>query len=59
MENHVHHLRGLIERHVEFTGSAWGTELLENFRRTLPKFWLVKPKAAELDGLISSLREAA
>jgi len=59
MENHVHHLRGLIERHVEFTGSAWGTELLENFRRMLPKFWLVKPKAAELDDLISRLREAA
>ena len=51
--------RGLIERHVELTGSEWGTELLENFRRMLPKFWLVKPKAAELDDLISRLREAA
>jgi glutamate synthase (NADPH/NADH) large chain len=59
MENHVHHLRGLIERHVEFTGSAWGSQVLENFRRMLPKFWLVKPKAAELDELISRLREAA
>ncbi|HKL49854.1 MAG TPA: glutamate synthase large subunit [Wenzhouxiangellaceae bacterium] len=59
MENHVHHLRNLIGRHVELTGSEWGAELLENFRRMLPKFWLVKPKAAELEGLISSLREAA
>ena len=59
MENHVHHLRGLIERHVELTGSEWGREILENFRRMLPKFWLVKPKAAELDQLISSLKEAA
>jgi len=59
MENHVHHLRGLIERHVELTGSRWGCEVLDNFRRMLPKFWLVKPKAAELDELISRLREAA
>ncbi len=59
MENHVHHLRGLIERHVELTGSRWGSELLDNFRRMLPKFWLVKPKAAELDELISQLSEAA
>ena len=53
MENHVHHLRGLIQRHVELTGSEWGSEVLDNFRRMLPKFWLVKPKAAELDDLIS------
>jgi len=59
MENHVHHLRGLIQRHVELTGSEWGSEVLDNFRRMLPKFWLVKPKAAELDELISRLREAA
>ncbi len=59
MENHVHHLRGLIQRHVELTGSEWGVEILENFRRMLPKFWLVKPKAASLDELISRLREAA
>ena len=59
MENHVHHLRGLVERHVELTGSRWGSEVLDNFRRMLPKFWLVKPKAAELDELISQLSEAA
>jgi glutamate synthase (NADPH/NADH) large chain len=59
MENHVHHLRGLIERHVELTGSPWGAQVLDDFRRMLPKFWLVKPKAAELDELISRLKEAA
>jgi len=59
MENHVHHLRGLIEQHLEMTGSEHAAEILEDFRRTLPKFWLVKPKAADLDGLISALREAA
>ena len=59
MENHVHHLRSLIQRHLELTGSARATEVLDDFRRLLPKFWLVKPKAADLDTLITALREAA
>ncbi len=59
MEAHLHHLRELIERHVKYTGSEWGQELLEDFRTWLPKFWVVKPKAAELGSLIESLREAA
>jgi glutamate synthase (NADPH/NADH) large chain len=59
MENYVHHLRGLILRHQELTRSALAGEILSDFRRVLPKFWLVKPKAAELDELISALRDAA
>jgi glutamate synthase (NADPH/NADH) large chain len=59
MENHVHHLRGMIQRHQELTGSARAAEVLDDFRRLLPKFWLVKPKAADLDTLITALREAA
>ncbi|MFU8831908.1 MAG: glutamate synthase large subunit, partial [Wenzhouxiangella sp.] len=59
MENHVHHLRGLIERHQQMTGSEHAAEILDDFRRVLPKFWLVKPKAADLEGLINALREAA
>lgn len=43
----------------ELTGSAWGAEILEEFRTWLSKFWLVKPKAAELGSLIKSLRQAA
>ncbi|HKL62508.1 MAG TPA: glutamate synthase-related protein, partial [Woeseiaceae bacterium] len=59
MEAHLHHLRELIECHVGYTGSEWGRELLDDFRTWLPKFWVVKPKAAELGSLIESLREAA
>lgn len=59
MEAHLHHLRALIGGHTEFTGSKWGEEILEDFRTFLPKFWVVKPKAAELGTLIESLREAA
>lgn len=59
MEQHLQYLRGLIVQHVELTGSVWGEEILEDFRSFLPKFWLVKPKAAELGSLIQSLRQAA
>ncbi|HZW59620.1 MAG TPA: glutamate synthase-related protein, partial [Woeseiaceae bacterium] len=59
MEAHLHHLRSLVVAHVEYTGSAWGQEILEDFRTYLPKFWVVKPKAAELGSLIESLRQAA
>ena len=59
MEAHLHHLRGLLEEHARETGSRWGREILDDFRSYLPKFWLVKPKAADLASLIDSLRRAA
>jgi glutamate synthase (NADPH/NADH) large chain len=59
MEAHLHHLRGLLVAHVEATGSAWGDAILEDYRTYLPKFWVVKPKAAELGSLIEALRRAA
>ena len=59
MEVHLHHLRVLITRHVEQTGSEWGQTILDDYRTFLPKFWVVKSKAAELGSLIESLRQAA
>ena len=59
MEAHVHHLRSLIVSHIELTGSTWGDMILDDYRTFLPRFWLVKPKAAELGSLIESLRQAA
>lgn len=59
MEAYLHHLRSLIMVHVAETKSEWGQEILEDYRTYLPKFWMVKPKAAELSSLIESLREAA
>ena len=35
------------------TGSEWGEAILEDYRTFLPKFWVVKPKAAELGSLIN------
>jgi glutamate synthase (NADPH/NADH) large chain len=59
MEAHLHHLRSLVLAHVEQTGSVWGEAILEDYRTFLSKFWVVKPKAAELGSLIASLRQAA
>jgi glutamate synthase (NADPH/NADH) large chain len=59
MQSHVQHLRALIGRHVEETGSVWGEELLNDFRSFVGKFWVVKPKAASIDSLIENLRRAA
>ncbi|MEE4278663.1 MAG: glutamate synthase large subunit [Halieaceae bacterium] len=57
MEANRTHLRGIIARHVEETGSAWGREIFENFEDYVGKFWLVKPKAADLQQLLSRLRD--
>ena len=56
MEPYRNHLRGNIREYVEETGSEWGEYLLENFVDYVGKFWLVKPKAAEFDRLLSRLR---
>jgi glutamate synthase (NADPH/NADH) large chain len=59
MEAHLHHLRTLLARHVELTGSEWAERIQDDYRSFLHKFWLVKPKAAEIGSLIESLRRAA
>ncbi|AOV18163.1 glutamate synthase large subunit [Acidihalobacter aeolianus] len=52
-------LHSLLEEYHTETQSPWAAELLANFKRYLPKFWLVKPRASDLAGLISTLSEAA
>jgi glutamate synthase (NADPH/NADH) large chain len=59
MQSHVQHLEGLLERHVAETASSWADEILNDLRTFLPKFWVVKPKAASIDSLIENLRRAA
>lgn len=59
MENHLSHLRDLLGRHQRETGSTWAGEILDEFRDILPRFWLVKPKAASLESLTETLKRAA
>lgn len=53
------HLYRMISDFVTATGSAWGQEILENFDDFINKFWLVKPKAANLEKLLANLSKAA
>ena len=59
MEAHRAYLYGMIEEFVQQSASQWGQYLLENFEDVVGKFWLIKPKAADLNTLLDSLREAA
>ena len=52
-------LRETIEEFVDATGSAWGQYILDNFADMVEKFWLVKPKAVELDAVLDTLERAA
>ena len=59
MEPQRNYLLELIEDYVAETGSAWGQAILDDFRYYASRFWLVKPKAADLKSLVGALREAA
>ena len=53
------YLYGLIEEFVAETGSDWGQAVLEDFRHYASRFWLIKPKAFDLESLLDTLRQAA
>ena len=53
------HLRETIEDYVSETGSVWGQHILDNIEDMLGRFWLIKPKAADLDSLLECLRREA
>jgi glutamate synthase (NADPH) large chain len=55
-EGHRNHLRTVIREFVAETGSAWGQEILEDFDGFIGRFWLVKPKAADLQQLLKNTR---
>jgi len=47
------YLKDLITEFVEKTDSAFGHEILNNFSRHLPNFWLVKSRAIGIDDLLN------
>ncbi len=55
-EEHRNHLSNLLEDYVAATGSAWGKDVLDQLDDYISKFWLVKPKAAELSSLLKQTR---
>jgi len=52
-ESHRVFLKSMIQDHADATGSAWAHELIDNFSDYASRFWLVKPKAASLSGLLA------
>ncbi|MCL9781105.1 glutamate synthase large subunit [Vibrio sp. S4M6] len=56
---HQEHLRGLIAEHLELTGSVHAENILANFDEWIPKFFLVKPKAADLNTLLGHQSRSA
>ena len=52
-ESHKAFLKTMIADHARETGSDWANELLNNFSDYASRFWLVKPKAASLNGLLA------
>lgn len=59
MEAHCNYLQDLIEDFVAETGSQWGQSILDDYNDLVSRFWLVKPKASDLQTLIDTLRQAA
>jgi glutamate synthase (NADPH/NADH) large chain len=55
-ESHKAFLKTMIADHARETGSQWANELLTNFSDYASRFWLVKPKAASLTGLLAQAR---
>ncbi|WP_182032408.1 glutamate synthase large subunit, partial [Vibrio sp. B1FLJ16] len=56
---HQEHLRGLIAEHLEETGSSHAEHILANFDKWIPKFYLVKPQAADLNTLLGHQSRSA
>ncbi|EAR61412.1 glutamate synthase large subunit [Neptuniibacter caesariensis] len=56
MEAYKNHLRSVIIEFTKETGSAWGQEIVDNLDDYIGRFWLVKPKAASLNDLLTSIR---
>jgi len=57
MEEYRNHLHQVIEEFCRETNSDWGWQLLDDYFDYIGKFWLIKPKAADLANLLNRLRQ--
>ena len=53
LESHRSFLQTMIAQHARETNSLWSKEILENFSDYAPLFWLVKPKASNLQSILA------
>jgi glutamate synthase (NADPH/NADH) large chain len=54
MGPHRSHLKSVLRDYVKATDSTWGRTVLDEFDEYQRKFWLVKPKAANIKELLKS-----
>src|SRR5690606_10570897 len=54
MEEHKAFLGRILDEHIKETGSAWAYKIRHEFDFYSRKFWLVKPKAANLQTLLKT-----
>ncbi len=59
MEAHLNYLREMLQDYIAETGSDWGKEISDNFEDFVQHFWLVTPRAVDLESLLSTLLQAA
>ena len=59
MEAYPPYLQDLVWEHSQETGSEWAKHIYENFSDYVGRFWLVKPKAADIATLLDNLLAAA
>ena len=53
LESHRSFLQSMIKDHARETNSQWSKEILDNFSDYAPLFWLVKPKASNLQSILA------
>ena len=59
MDPHRQNLKLLIEKHYKNTKSMKAKEILEDFERYLPNFWLVSPVALSVNDLLKATTASA
>ena len=56
LEAYRNHLRTSIYTFVKETGSIWGQHILDHWADFIGKFWMVKPKASDIDSLLNNIK---
>ena len=59
MQPHRKYLKELIENHYKFTKSIKAREILDDFEKFEPYFWLVMPAASNIKDLLNATTSSA
>ncbi len=56
MEEYQSYLYDTLNDFVKHTNSGWGQHVLKNFEDFVGRFWLIKPKATDIQSLLNHIR---